>query len=835
MSKLVTPHQMELQAEAFKTYLDSGGDWALRGDEATFSPTYKNEGLPVTVKGVNNVDNFAFAGTTITVPSAAYDTDTQISVNGEGYTFTSNDIINVAVKKGTVNIFNAPSTVKVDGENTCVDNVSASDVVLFGETCAGSSVCFADDVSEITASADNIYFCGGATNSAATILPHENAVTEGITISGGGTIDLSQDTILSGEETLHGAHVIENNDACISIKGFTASDSVQVPATVDAEYVKANSSIIGANYLDIHNTLYFVGLSAASNISLAGMSGGTAIHLMDKNGNVIYPEFCIPKAVTFTDADEIVTLNSEFSGYIVDMRGGNDTVVIDGAADLSLNTGTGADSVSISSGSGECTIFTGAGQDTIHNSNTTKKHVYQLTGNDGDKVIYGFTNKDYLQIMDDSTFTPTVFAPTDSECVPVSIGNVRASIQGNLYTVPYIGILDKNGNLISSNTVGRGVIFKNPDVELSGNFTVPACNCLVTNKGSGNKIYNDCGGVIIYTSNSSHSAVSINSTYDGDVGNTYVFNWAMPATNGTIIIDTVSGFKHENDSIYCNFSGAIADVSPLSPAITCSGNDLSDCKQLTLSTGIFKSYKSYYYFKLLTLNPFYGNTFSYYRRANGTSASYPLTGYNLYTATVSHSLTGASLINNDKIKTLTYTGGKGVIQKFANGTLNSNAPVTIEAEGGGSVVTMKGGIVQAEGCNVNNCSANVTIEGDNNRVVLSAASLSAYLADGVSGCKVFGSNNGDTIIANGAGNTLFGCQATNGYNTTITGFDPAKDTFGVNGAWADFTMTIQTVEGGVRFQAKSYKNYSYCTLLGVSTGVTLKYVFNNGYLTTKSI
>lgn len=837
MGKLLTPRQMEMQAAAFKTFLDGGGEWALKGNVANFAPTYRNDGLPVTVTGVNNVDNFALAGKSITVPADSYDTDTQITVAGEGYNFTSNDIINVAVEKGTVEIFNAPSTVKVDGENTCVENISASDVILFGETCVGSSLRYADDVTDITASVDNIFVGGGASNNSIKILPHEGAVTEGITVSGGAgvdSVDLSQNTILSGSATLHGSHVIENNNSCISVKGFTENDTIQIAGAVDLDYIKGNSSIIGANYLDIHNTFYFVGLSTTSNISLPGMSGGTAIHLMDKNGNIIYPEFCVPKAVTFTDAAEIVTLDSQFSDYAVDMRGGNDTVIIAaGAEDVSLNTGAGVDSVSISSSAGECTIYTGAGFDTIHNANTTKKHVYQLTGTEGNKVIRGFTRFDYLQIMDDSAFTPAVFAPTDTDYIPVSIGNARVSIQGNLYQVPCVKILDKDGEQIGFNN-SNGVVIKSDDVTVDGTATVDGCNCIVAATGT-IRLTNPCDGVTIYTASNAHPAALINNISDGDAGNNYVFVYNPANGNRT---DSLQGFCPDVDHIYIHAQMEAKWVTIFTPTVSINANDWNVCNQCSFSRQLFnKDSYTNYYFNLKTLKPFYGDTLTLYlKKGSNAEVGAPLdfsTGYYAKNYDVTHNCSTAALITNDKVKRFVYTGGVGVIQSFPNGTCNSNAPVTVTSEAAGSAVTMKGGVVQAKGCTISS-NGTMTDEAGGNTIYLNAANSSVTLDSAAESCNVVASKNGDSIFSNGKGNTIKGVASDSTGNSTINiyNFNKDKDVAGINNDSKWYSITKGTFDGGVIINVQlDCSKITHIKIWGLGAGDSVKFAFTNKTVT----
>lgn len=837
MGKLITPRQMEMQAAAFKTFLDGGGEWALRGNVANFAPTYRNDGLPVTVTGVNNVDNFALSGKTLTVPADSYDTDTQITVAGEGYNFTSNDIINVAVEKGTVEIFNAPSTVKVDGENTCVENISASDVILFGETCAGSSLRYADDVIDITATVDNIFVGGGASNNSVKVLPHDDAVTNGVTVSGGAgvdSVDLSQNTVLSEEETLRGAHVIENNNSCISIKGFTENDTIQIAGAVDLDYIKGNSSIIGANYLDIHNTFYFVGLSTASNISLPGMSGGTAIHLMDKNGNIIYPEFCVPKAVTFTDDNEIVTLNSEFSGYTVDMRGGNDTVIIAaGAEDVSLNTGAGNDSVSVSSGSGDCTIYSGAGQDTIHNSSPAAKHIYQITGNDGNKMIYGLTRNDYLQIMDDSIFTPATFNPKEADCFPVSVGNAQISVQGDLAKVSYVNILDKDGNIIGRND-SRGVVFKTPDVTVSGTATVDGCNCLVAATGT-IRLTNPCDGVTIYTASNAHPAALINNISDGDAGNNYVF--VYNPDNGART-DSLQGFCPDVDHIYIHAQMEAQWVTIFTPTVSINANDWDVCNQFSFSSELYKyGGTKKYYFNLKTLKPFYGDTLTFYfKKGSNAEVGAPLdfsTGYYARNFAVTHNCSTAALITNDKVKTFVYTGGVGVIQSFPSGTCNSNAPVTVTSEAAGSAVTMKGGIVQAKGCRIVS-NGTMTDEAGGNTISLNAANASVTLDSAADPCTVLASKDGDSIFSNGKGNTIKGAYG-GIYTINIYNFNKDKDIAGINFDSTWYTaLTKGTFDGGVIINAKqNNNNITYIKIWGLGAGDSVRFAFSNTTVTYK--
>ena len=95
--KLITIYGMQAQAKRIKNVLNKSGEWKLEGNAATFGCKYHNADLPVTVKGVKSVENFALNDNFVTVGSGSYDTDTQVTISGADYEFTLADTINAQV------------------------------------------------------------------------------------------------------------------------------------------------------------------------------------------------------------------------------------------------------------------------------------------------------------------------------------------------------------------------------------------------------------------------------------------------------------------------------------------------------------------------------------------------------------------------------------------------------------------------------------------------------------------------------------------------------------------------------------------------------------------
>lgn len=115
---LITSNHMQKQAERIKLILDRESKWKLNGNTATFDYNYKNTEVPVTIKGVKSVDDMVLRGYSITVPSTAYDTDTQVSISGESCKLIFNEKINALIQNNAASVISSGDNSSICGSST---------------------------------------------------------------------------------------------------------------------------------------------------------------------------------------------------------------------------------------------------------------------------------------------------------------------------------------------------------------------------------------------------------------------------------------------------------------------------------------------------------------------------------------------------------------------------------------------------------------------------------------------------------------------------------------------------------------------------------------------
>lgn len=486
-------------------------------------------------------------------------------------------------------------------------------------------------------------------------------------------------------------------------------------------------------------------------------------------------------------------------------------------SDICFNGGNYYDNISLSSGAADCTIYGGQGQDTIYNNDSDNGHVIQIKNGDGHKVLRGYTAKDSIQIMDDSTFTPTVFSPANNtDYFPVQIGNTQVSLQGNLLQVPCVKFLNKSGDLISSNTAGNGVIFKAPDVviENSGLSTsVQGCNCSVTGTSGSDSIFTAYGGVTI-DSIFDTGADYICNTNNSEYGNTYVFK--KSGYGGGHLTSSIVGFNHEFDTLIIE-NTSNRNTWP-DNTVSVSADD-GACTAINLGQVLVRNAYNSGSFKITTQSAFYGEVFSYTRIDNGVSS--------VVTLPVVHTYSTNAPLTNEHFKNLNSTSTANLISKKPEAVITHKGNWTILPEGSGSTITCAG-TAKNFMCHANNCSIqsssaaeNFIIDGNNNTLMAAGGVDTISLVSGsVNTTFGFGADSNAVIYGNGEGSNVFQIPLTNG-SATVHNFNKSNDILYY--AVAKLNPVFEAVSGGysIKFQRNAYNTFTL-TLLGVYSGDVIK-------------
>lgn len=501
------------------------------------------------------------------------------------------------------------------------------------------------------------------------------------------------------------------------------------------------------------------------------------------------------------------------------------TVYVTSKTDVEISTsdicfnGGNYDNISLSSGAADCTIYGGQGQDTIYNNDPDNGHVIQIKNGDGHKVLRGYTAKDSIQIMDDSTFTPTVFSPANNtDYFPVQIGNTQVSLQGNLLQVPCVKFLDKNGDLISSNTAGNGVIFKSPDVviENSGLSTsVQGCNCSVTGTSGSDSIFTAYGGVTI-DSIFENGADYICNTNTSEYGNTYAFKTSV---NGGNFTSSIVGYNHEVDTLIIERTVPISWIWQ-DTTVSVSADD-GACNTVDLGKVLLYNTKRSGSFKITTQSAFYDEVFTYTRIDNGGAAS-------IVALPVVHTYSVNAPLTNEHFKNLNSTSTANLVSKRPEAVITHKGNWTILPEGSGSTITCAG-TANNFLCHANNCSVqgsataeNYTVDGNNNTLMTAGGADTISLVSGsVNNICGFAANSNAVIYGNGEGN-VFQILPQKG-SATVHNFNKNKDFlsyYPIN----FYSISFVAVSGGysINFLVNSTRTFTITLLGALASGDVIK-------------
>lgn len=871
MGEIVTSEQMEMQAEYFANFLESGTCWQVDDNNvATFGALYKNgASSPVTLKGITAVEGFKVEGDAVKVPAAAYESETQVSLSTSGdyyidfqgsvNAFVETNSSCVLASAGNSSIYNNKTYAKItlaggnsfasntaanvtlcgtgmgdtfySGGNYCkistgasssvsaagnyvtitpsgdynsitcagtyssVTNLSSHDSVNFTNSNARSTLLYADSTQNMTVAARNVHVEGNTKNNLITVLPRDGtAVTTGLTLNGGAgndTIDLTRDTVGSSR----GTHLILHNPAgtnYTSVTGFTANDTLKITGAYNLDYIKANSGVTGSNAANPNNTFYAINFSASNRVIVGGLPGGTAIRMIDSSGNIIIPDLKIPKTIRYDDSANALTLTSAHNGYDIDMAAGNDTVVINGASSVYVNGGAGNDVFTLTSAQ-DCTIYCGAGQDTIYNNDSLQGHLYQVKGTDGNKYIRGFSRYDSLQIVDDSTFTPTVFAPSGTNYLPVRIGNSYIYLQGEDFNnIAIVPIYDKNGNLISAGSNGVLISGSTTAVTISGSGTVAGCNSSITGSKGNDKFYNDYDGVTIIGGGGNDT---IYNTAHGLKGNTYVFPFCHVSSAASVNTRYIDGFYADVDTISFVKSAENED-SLKSTAVTVN----TASRQATIVSASRYEYESKL---ILTLQePLTANEIKVINK--GTAKTLPIT----------YSYPGTAAFTNDKWLRLSATAACTV------NNVVDNSRIALSAAG--ACLNQN-----ADGCTLTGGSGaqSFSITGSNNAITVGSGADSVTLVAGSANNTVFSSNNTMYVLNNGSGSYIGAYLHSSVEAVTISGWHTNDTLYSTS---SSSIKSSEAVSGGVKLNFDAYGyNFGSVTILGLSKGSTFYFKNTN--------
>ena len=523
----------------------------------------------------------------------------------------------------------------IDDEDVTTEIVVPTYVTVGSSKVVDTVASFAigdGEANNITVSSSNVYVNAGAGNDAIKVANVEDVSI----VAGAGT-----DTITATSGHSKGVvYIFGNSDGENLIQNASQKDSIKFTDAVlsdDSYYtVKRNSS----------NKEVLILSAGSTKVSMEGYSGGDKLTVIDKNNDS--QVISVPRLIVLddnvhtlnsaednykiqaTDSGDTIT-NSGDSVYIearkgndsiknsgvyasIDAGAGNDTIINEGGDNTSIFGGEGADVISIKSGAIGLKVYGGKGNDSIYSANTSGV-VYQISGADAVKdVINGFTSKDTIQIMDNSTYTPLSINSKSNGYLTLTIGKSTLSIKGSasdngIEDGKTINIIDKNGNYLSSQ--GGATVLKILNITEPNQTTeVPGDSFYVAGTASVDNINNKHanvsivagGGADVIDNNGANASISAGAAADkitnsgdgvtiwGGAGNDLITNtntgskgvvYQFGASEGT---DSIIGYDLANDKIW--ISGATA-ASMLPSEIVVNGSDKTKFSFTAASTKVY--------------------------------------------------------------------------------------------------------------------------------------------------------------------------------------------------------------------------------------------------------
>ena len=441
--KLITAAHMQAQAQKIKSVLNSGG-WKFEGTTAQIAYKYKNaDSDKLKLQGVKSIDGLVDDGNSITLPSTAYDSDTQVTISGGQCSLTFDGNINTLIE-------NTYASVASSGANALISiaGTGASISVTGSNTSIGGGASATSIFSGID-NASNVYVDTRASNNYVSIM------------SGAGTCTVKTNNHLYNysRNQSGNVYILTADNIKTNIYGYKAEDTILIDGASYTYSVKS-----GVNYLYYEgDTSKYIRLKGAllegktaltsADSDYASLEGGTKLNISVKSGDKYVDRSTYSWFIGTANAD---TMNITVDNAVVSLSGGNDTVTVSGAnasvtgagntsllltntaanatvslgsgadsvtvgaANVSLNAGRGANSILLEDTANYCTVISSDGADSV----TVSAHSVSINGGAGiDRIVLlGGTN------IDKDTLSANYGKPIAEKAVTICGGTYSDSI-----------------------------------------------------------------------------------------------------------------------------------------------------------------------------------------------------------------------------------------------------------------------------------------------------------------------------------------------------------------------------------------------------------------------
>ena len=723
------------------------------------------------------------------------DNDT-LSIGGDEIyeTLISGNNVNVSLMSGSVTVVNAKDkTLNIVGGHLLAENefINTTTNKTITGTSAGDSISNYAGGVKIYAGAgnDTIYsqvlytvngaygyvtIDGGAGNDSiyaddANLSINGGAGNDTISFYGNrGNITIKGDTGNDYINNLSTNHAViyqyEEGDGNDSITNYSSNDTISIGGSVNYSTLTSGNNLIvnvGSGSITLVNakgkTLNIVGghllaenefINTTTNKTINGTSagdsisnyaGGVKIYAGDGN-DTIYDQV-------------LYTVNSAYGYVTIDGGAGNDSIYADDP-NLSINGGSGNDTISFYGNRGNVTIKGDTGNDYINNLSTNHAVIYQYEEGDGNDSITNYSSNDTISIGGSVNYSTL----TSGNNLIVNVGS------GSITLVNAKG---KTLNIKGGNFSGTKIIT---------NYTK---NTVVSGTANSDTIYNYAGGVKINAG-----------AGDDTIFNSTSKNYTINNTYGYVTIDGGAG----NDSIYSNdlnvsINGGAGDdtVSLIgsNSKITIKGGAGNDLISKTGTVGSIYQYASGDGYD--TISGYTANdTISI-----GSSTKYDtlMSGSNKVVSLASGSIT----LLNASSTTLNITGGsfvgKNIITNYTKNTLISG---TSNVD---SIRNYAGGVTISAGAGNDNIYSST----DKNYTINN--SYGYVTIDGGAGNDTIYNNDSYVSISGGLGNDSIYSSA--GIYNTISG-GMGNDT--INGYYSYSSISGNEDKDIISLESSSQKN-----------------------------